>query len=323
MSSLFMFQWCLPAMRRFLHSACVLVFTVCCCEVMHAQAPIGEVFAADSSMSGTVLYAGSGTQVLSGSQVAAGGRAAMLKLARGGEVRICPNTSIVVSASPNGHNLLFSLNEGDVEFHFDISSEADAVQTPDFRIQFAGPGRFDLAMCTDKQGGLALRGNNSSRAAVIVREMMGDGVYQVPAGQSVDFSQGSVQDAAPGQRRCGCPEQEVLPLPEVILSAKTPLPTPPGQGAPSPVSEPPSSSPPPAATSPVETHVQVDAPFVYHGDELKPESEVLLAHLETVSVLDLNTKLTPTITPPKPTGEKKGGGFFKKLGSFFGRMFKG
>lgn len=322
-------------MPRTLYTAGLLtIFLVGGTVLLRAQAPIGEVFAADSSLSGSVLYAGSGTPVMNGSQVAAGGRSAILKLTRGGEIRICPSTSLTVGASPNGRNLLFSLNDGSVEFHFDITNESDAVQTPDFRIQFAGPGRFDLAMCTDKQGGLSLRGNNSSRAAVVVSEMLGDGVYQVPAGRSIDFHAGTVQDPTAGQRRCGCPEQEIPAAVNNVLTAQAP---PPAAPAPEKMDEPTTSGtpstppPPPNATQTVETHVQVDAPFVYHGDELRPEAEYTLAKMQTVSAMEVGTKLIPTITPPaaKSAAAQRGvhpekkGGFFRKLGSFFGRMFKG
>lgn len=293
-----------------------------------AQSPVGEIFAADNSISGTVLYAGSGTKVLSGSQVAAGGRAAVLKLTRGGEIRICPNTSVVVSSSPNGRALLFSLNEGDVEFHFDVKSDGDALQTPDYRVQFAGPGRFDMAMCTDKRGGLALHGSNNTRAALIVSEMMGDGVYQVETGKSVEFSNGNIRDATPTDPPCGCPEPVMPVVPNVVLTEQTPPPLPP---APIPLP----ASPQAGASQKVATHLQIDAPFVFQGDELKPEAIYTLAKLETVSTVDLQMKLQPTITPPpeKPgppkaaKGENHSGtkprGFFKKLGSFFGKIFRG
>jgi hypothetical protein len=295
-----------------------------------AQSTVGEVFAADTAISGTVLYAGSGTTVLSGSQVAAGARPAVLKLTRGGEIRICPNTSVVVSSSPNGRALLFSLNEGDVEFHFDAKSDGDALQTPDYRVQFAGPGRFDIAMCTDKRGGLALQGKYNSRAALIVSEMMGDGVYQVDTGKSVEFSNGNVRDATKTDPPCGCPEPLMPVVPNVVLTEQTPA-LPPATPAPVPVPV----SPQAEAPQRVETHVQVDAPFVFQGDELKPEALYTLAKLETVSTLDLQMKLQPTITPPaeKPApskapksddrGEKKPKGFFKKIGSFFGKIFRG
>jgi hypothetical protein len=303
-------------MAPILRSAGILAPLLFGALFVSAQAPIGEVFAADASISGTVLYAGSGTRVLSGSKVAAGARAAVLKLVRGGEVRICPNTSVAVSASPNGRNLLFSMNEGEVEFHFTATSDGDALQTPDFRIQFAGPGEFDLAMCTDKQGGLALRGKSGSRAAVIVSEMMGDGIYQVPTGRSVDFRQGTVRDPQEGVGPCGCPEAPLsIANPTLLAEQAPPPPTPPT---------------PEPKLQPAETHVQVDAPFVYQGDELKAEAVYTLAKLQTVTTLDAISKLQPVVTPPleknalmADKAEQKKSGFFKKIGSFFGKIFHG
>ena len=317
-------------MNRSFPTIGVLALLLLGSSLSSAQSTVGEVFAADSSISGTVLYAGSGTKVLSGSQVAAGGRAAVLKLTRGGEVRICPNTSLVVSSSPNGRALLFSLNEGDVEFHFDARSEGDALQTPDYHIQFAGPGRFDIAMCTDKHGGLALHGNTNSRAALVVSEMMGDGVYQVETGKSVQFSNGNVRETTQTDPPCGCPESVMPVVPDVVLTEKAPAPLPSV-----PTSVPVPVSPQAEASNRVETHLQVDAPFVFQGDELKAEAVYTLAKIETVSTLDLAMKLQPTITPPpeklpaskastpENRGDKKPRGFFKKIGSFFGKIFRG
>jgi hypothetical protein len=225
---------------------------------------------------------------------------------------------------------LFSLDQGDVEFHFDARSEGDALQTPDYHVRFAGPGRFDLAMCTDKHGGLVLHGDSSSRAALVVSEMIGDGVYQVETGKSVEFSNGTVRDTNQSDPPCGCPESVMPVVPDVVLTEKAPSPLPAV-----PTSIPVPASPQAEAHRQVETHLQVDAPFVFQGDELKPEAVYTLAKIETVSTLDLGMKLQPTITPPaeKPIsskasksedgGEKKKRGFFKKVGSFFGKIFRG
>ncbi len=322
------------SMRSVLWSVGVLVLSFTAATAM-AQAPVGEVFAADASIRGTVLYAGSGTKVLSGSQVSAGGRPAVLKLTRGGEIRICPNTSVAVAASPNGRNLLFSLNSGDVEFHFDVRSNGDALQTPDFRVQFIGPAHFDLAMCSDKHGNLSLRGNNN-RAAIIVSEMMGDGVYQVSAGDSIDFRNGTVANPEPSTAACGCPEPSIEAPPVVLAQELPPPPTPVAPPPPAPSTEEHSSAPTPAPVSrPVETHVQLDAPFIFRGVDPVPEMEEdILARMQTVSVMDLNSRLQPTVTvaanppaPPPPTTQatqpQKKRGFFRKLGSFFGKIFKG
>jgi len=60
---------------------------------LQAQTPVGELFAGDASVRGSVVLAASGTSVLSGSEVSAGQSAAVLKLQRGGELRICPRTT--------------------------------------------------------------------------------------------------------------------------------------------------------------------------------------------------------------------------------------
>lgn len=282
-----------------------------------AQGPVGEVFASDASVHGSVTLAAGGAQVMSGSQVAAGDRPAILKLARGGTVRICPKTIVTVSSSLSGRSLLYSLNKGQIEFHFDLSSEADAVQTPDYRIQFIGPGHFDLAMCANERGELRLRGKNSN-AAIIISEMLGDGVYQAPAGSSLDFHGGSVRDVTPPDGTlCGCEEPPALkPEAPEIEVAKTQEPPP----------------PPPATELPPETHVQVDAPFIYRADEPSDETMYMLAKLGTDD--SLAVKFTPTVTPPKkgaklqivsdtagPKPKQESHGFFHKIGRFFGKIF--
>lgn len=280
-----------------------------------AQGPVGEVFASDASVHGSVTLAAGGAQVMSGSQVAAGDRPAILKLARGGTVRICPKTILTVSSSLSGRSLLYSLNKGQIEFHFDLSSEADAVQTPDYRIQFIGPGHFDLAMCANNRGELRLRGRNSN-AAIIVSEMLGDGAYQAPAGSSLDFHGGSVRDVTPPDGTlCGCEEPPLLkpetPTPEVAEKHEPP---------------------PPTSELPPETHVQVDAPFVYSADA--PNDEVMYTLARLGAEDSMAAKLEPTVMPP-PEGakiqtvsdtvtvkpKKQSRGFFHKIGRFFGKIF--
>jgi hypothetical protein len=262
---------------------------------------------------------GAGMQVMSGSQVAAGARPATLRLSRGGLVRICPNTIVSVAASMSGRSLLYSVSKGEIEFHFDLSSDSDAVQTPDYRVQFIGPGHFDLAMCANDRGELRLRGKNSN-AAIIVTEMLGDGVYQAPAGSSLDFHGGSVRDVTPSDGTlCGCAEPPPLPqeqqrVPEV--AKQEPPPTPPVQ-----------------QELPPETHVQIEAPFIFQADEPNADTFYTVAKMGVDKTLTL--KLAPTVIPPSkkaPTAEiktvamdqppkKASKGFFKRIGSFFGKIF--
>lgn len=282
-----------------------------------AQTPVGEVFAADASVRGSVLLAGHGTQVLSGSQVAAGARPAVMRLTRGGELRICPNTMVGVAASPNGRNLMFSLSSGDVEFHFDIGSDGDAMQTPDFRVQFIGPGHFDLAICTDNRGGLAVRGANN-RSAIIVSEMMGDGVYQVPGGSNIDFHNGSVRDATASDSPCGCPEAPESRTPVAVAQNTEPPPP-----------------PPPPVTQPPETHIQVEAPMIFRGEAPEEDISFTVAKLQTRSAVDMMVRLESQVLAPPPPQQQdpvvrvnneqppRKRGFFRKIGRFFGKIFRG
>src|SRR5579863_3560200 len=87
-----------------------------------AQAPvdIGELFASEPTAQGPVLLAGTGMAVASGSQVAAGKSVATLRLARGGEIRLCPSASLTVSGvqnnlPPGSQELMLSMDPGSVE----------------------------------------------------------------------------------------------------------------------------------------------------------------------------------------------------------------
>ena len=91
-----------------------------------AQNIIGEVFAADARVQGSVVLAAGGTSVLSGSTVTAGEGTATLKLRRGGEVRICRGANLSVSSSPSGRDLALGFSTGAVELHYPLASSADS-----------------------------------------------------------------------------------------------------------------------------------------------------------------------------------------------------
>ena len=59
-----------------------------------AQQTLGELYASDASVKGSVMLAGSGTSVFSGSSIQAGAQAATLKLERGGSLLVCEGTKL-------------------------------------------------------------------------------------------------------------------------------------------------------------------------------------------------------------------------------------
>src|SRR5687768_12873345 len=75
---------------------------------------IGEVFASSASVHGRVVLAGGGTRLLSGSTVTAANESAAVRLIRGGELRICPETSLGINAGAS-RDLLLSLSSGAIE----------------------------------------------------------------------------------------------------------------------------------------------------------------------------------------------------------------
>src|SRR5215472_2414040 len=77
-----------------------------------AQQSLGELYATDASVKGSVILAGSGTSVVSGSAIQAGAQTATLKLDRGGSLLVCPGTNLSITASQNGRSLLLSVNSG-------------------------------------------------------------------------------------------------------------------------------------------------------------------------------------------------------------------
>ncbi|HSK43039.1 MAG TPA: hypothetical protein VLA83_04030, partial [Candidatus Binatia bacterium] len=107
--------------------------------------PIGELFASDSNSPAAMQLAGSGMDVYPGSELSAGIAAATLKLARGGQVRICPNSGLNVTSNSQG--LMLATGSGALEFEYELKQEvADVVITPDFNVALVGPGKFHFAL---------------------------------------------------------------------------------------------------------------------------------------------------------------------------------
>ena len=127
---------------RLAATACLALSAAPAC----AQQDVGELFATDASVKGAVVLANSGTKVMSGSSISAGQQAATLKLERGGSMLICPNTSLAVTTSQNGRQLMFSMNTGNIEMDYTIGAASDNLLTPDFRLLMPGPARLHLAV---------------------------------------------------------------------------------------------------------------------------------------------------------------------------------
>ena len=277
---------------------------------------IGEMYASDASVRGSVLFASGGTKIESGSSVTAGDAAAAVKLARGGEVRICPRTTVSVTSSGSGRDMMFAMNTGSIEAHYTLGTSADAVMTPDFRILLAGPGIFHFAISADAQGNACVRSLPNNTASLIVTELNGTGTYQVKPNVQVYFKNGSVANASPLiPADCGCPAP---PEPAQVQQAAAKAPEPPK----------PETKPEPL---PAGEHLEMETPLVYAPADPEKEAELTVARLRLTEEPPFgNRTVLPPPEPPKaetvvatkaPKSQQKKG-FFGKVGSFFAGIFK-
>lgn len=281
----------------------------------NAQNAVGEVFSGDASVRGAVFLSGRGTHVLSGSQVTAGDGAAVVKLERGGELRICPKTNLSLSADAAGKALVLGLNAGAMELNYSLPTAADLLLTPDFRLQLISPGSFHLAVSVAADGDTCLRPLPGNDAAVFISETMGSNSYQLSPGKSVMFRAGKISGATQAPAVCGCPEG----TPEMVAQSKpaaTEQPKETAKGAEAasdPVSE--------HLSTPAE-HVEMDSTFVYRGDKAAQDYYSAVARLSTsTDNSQLALALLPKVSGPLEEPKAKKEGRLHRLRKFFSGLF--
>jgi hypothetical protein len=282
-----------------------------------------------SSVSGAVVQAAD--RMSAGSSLTAGSETAVLRLPRGGEVLVCPGTSVSVTPSPNKRDLMLGMSVGALEANYSLAASADSVLTPDFRIMFAGPGHFHFAISADSHGNTCVRALKGNTSSAIVSELMGDRIYQVRPAQQAVFRAGRIDKVdSDVPLECGCPPPSSLMLANagpandsghINAVGRTPSGITLSNG--------PETAPLPPL-QPNDIHVQVDAPFVFNARNRAPAVPPPVQQARDLPVEDPSARqvlLTTVVLPPPPQEEEKKArtehrSFFRRLGGFFAAIFR-
>ena len=289
--------------------------------------------------SGTLVEAGS--RVASGSSITAAEETAVLRLARGGEVRVCPGTTVSVTTSVSGQDLMLGMSTGAMETHYRLLESSDSVLTPDFRIVLPGPGEFDLGISADSHGNTCVSAMPGNTSSVVVAELIGNGTYEVKPDQQILFRRGSLETVGSPVAPCGCPPVQVPVMrastentpvvsekqagSKLHLSNSTdPQPSGDPSGAAPGADLGPESKPIPE-TKPGETMVEVEAPLVFSGRELArakaPAAPITEAAALPWSVKPADPLPAVVVLPPAPQPKQAHKGFLGKVKGFFSSIF--
>jgi hypothetical protein len=239
--------------------------------------------AAGVQISGDVHVANGDLQLGNGSTITAGNETVPITLSRGGELKLCPTTSVhlardrsIEAADDSG--LMLGLDRGALEARYQTGKYSDVLLTPDLRILISGPGEADLSIRVSRQGDTCIDNRGPNGPYITVTSQLEGGLYRVQPGQHVSFLHGSLREVVDTEHEpCGCP----APVSVADAGTSAPVGAAPGHpvGGPSStpadtafplaVSEGLAKAPMPPTTpvaEPGEVHAQVSVPFRYDGN---------------------------------------------------------
>jgi len=278
-----------------------------------------------------------GSRVASGSSITAGAETAIMRLTRGGEVRVCPGTTVSFTTSSSGSDLMLGMSQGAIETNYLLQESVDSVLTPDFRIVLPGPGEFNLAIRADNHGNTCVGSLPGSTSSAVVAELLGSGTYEIKPEQQVLFRQGRLDSIETPASSCGCPapQEPVMRtesdpsavVPDTKAPAKLELANAdPSKGATTGSGET-STDPDTKPPGKRQEENEADAPLVFSGlERAKTKHNAPPPPVDEVASLHLATKppdppAAVVVLPPAPDPKTAKKGFFGKVKGFFGSIF--
>jgi hypothetical protein len=284
-------------MRGF--SLCAVGATFFAAQLVAAQQrPIAYVTTAGVAVSGSLSVENGKVAIGNNGTVTAGDSTAQVKLARGGDLRVCASTKVNLSrdtsvADAADSALMIALDRGAVEASYETGKYSDVLLTPDLRILISGPGTADLNVRVNEKGDTCVDNHGANAPYVTVTSQFEGGVYRVQPNQRVMFEHGSLQQVVDNEAEpCGCPAAAPVVVAETTNAAR-----PVAAG--------------PAAAAPAKTAAEAANPFPLAQSEglaktpaapVKPVVPVGVAHAEVAAPITYDAAATPNPAAPAAAG---------------------